>query len=675
MRKRIAILGFAAVLSLASCEPGEVPEFAVDISLYPNVLNVGGVPSESRDLSVFSFSDLGAWFNFGLPAADTRDVWGGFTGPFLLTHGGVWLGRSFARLYVHDVSNGRAVNWPNGQAATITSHPGSLHQRVRVGNLSATLSLIFATDRTALIRAGVINLGEETRRLRIGWSGDVLIEDASIVAHPRGVSVTFPTNPVKVDLSLGETGVEVEVGENNYRAIAGEVAIPAGSTVTRFATVSVFADTIERGVRMAGGYEIFVDPEAHFSRNRERWTGYLTSAFENSDLERLTSVTRMVAVKAVETLITNWRGPYGHLFHNGLFPSYAYRGFHGVWSWDSWKHARALANFVPELAKDQLRVMFDYQDRYGMVPDVIYADSAENNWRDTKPPLSAWAVWSIYERTSDGQFLEEMYPQLWRYHEWWYANRDHDVNGLCEYGSTDGTRVAAGWESGMDNAVRFDEAAMLQNNERAWSLSQESVDLNSYLYAEKLYLASMADELARVRDAALLRAAAEDLRDLIQSTMFDEETGYFYDVDIETKQPLLVQGPEGWIPLWAGVATEAQARQVVRVLMDPNKFATHVPFPTLAADHEKFDPRDGYWRGSVWLDQAYFAVKGLERYGYVREANEMRARLFEGPQGLLEDAPIHENYHPLTGEPLNAPHFSWSAAHLLLLLEPPWRPE
>ena len=103
--------------------------------------------------------------------------------------------------------------------------------------------------------------------------------------------------------------------------------------------------------------------------------------------------------------------------------------------------------------------------------------------------------------------------------------------------------------------------------------------------------------------------------------------------------------------------------------MDSTKFATHVPLPTLAADHEKFDPRDGYWRGSVWLDQAYFGVKGLERYGFYDEASALRQRLFEEPVGLLQDGPIHENYHPLTGEPLNAPHFSWSAAHLLLLLE------
>jgi putative isomerase len=36
--------------------------------------------------------------------------------------------------------------------------------------------------------------------------------------------------------------------------------------------------------------------------------------------------------------------------------------------------------------------------------------------------------------------------------------------------------------------------------------------------------------------------------------------------------------------------------------------------------------------------------------------------------GLLDKGkPIHENYHPLTGEALGAENFSWSAAHFLLL--------
>ena len=72
---------------------------------------------------------------------------------------------------------------------------------------------------------------------------------------------------------------------------------------------------------------------------------------------------------------------------------------------------------------------------------------------------------------------------------------------MCEYGSTDGSRIAAAWESGMDNAVRFDNAVMVKNNDYAWSLNQESVDLNSYLYADKLYLHKIATVLNLTEEA------------------------------------------------------------------------------------------------------------------------------------------------------------------------------
>ena len=102
--------------------------------------------------------------------------------------------------------------------------------------------------------------------------------------------------------------------------------------------------------------------------------------------------------------------------------------------------------------------------------------------------MSAWAVVKIYETDKDINFVKELYPKLKKYHYWWYANRDHDQDGLCEYGSTDGSLVAAKWESGMDNAIRFDDSTIVKNSEGAYSLNQESVDLNAYLYAEKKYL-------------------------------------------------------------------------------------------------------------------------------------------------------------------------------------------
>ncbi|WP_315822089.1 MGH1-like glycoside hydrolase domain-containing protein [Paraflavitalea speifideaquila] len=367
------------------------------------------------------------------------------------------------------------------------------------------------------------------------------------------------------------------------------------------------------------------------------------------------------------TLLTNWRSQSKDILHDGVFPSINYQGFYGVWSWDSWKQAAGLASFFPQLAKNNIRSMFDYQDEQGMIADCIYADKRENNWRDTKPPLAAWAVWEVYRHTRDKAFVQEMLPKLIRYHQWWYQYRDHDRNGLCEYGSTDGTRIAAAWESGMDNAVRFDSAVMLKNSDGAWSLNQESVDLNAYLYAEKLYLDKLS-VIAGNKSSAFKQEAAILLPKIVNQ-FYDPTAGYFYDRLAGAPERIRIDGPEGWIPLWAGIATQQQAESIKRKMEDPAKFNTKIPLPTLAADHPAFDPMKGYWRGPVWLDQFAFGTTGLRKYGYHQLANTLEKKLLEQAEGLLTQGPLYENYHPLTGKGLNARNFSWSAAHLLMILK------
>ena len=378
-----------------------------------------------------------------------------------------------------------------------------------------------------------------------------------------------------------------------------------------------------------------------------------------------------VLSKALLTLQNNWRIPAGDLKHQGLFPSYHYEWFHGFWSWDSWKHAVGLSLYDQELAKDQIRAMFDYQKESGFIVDCIYRDTTieAHNYRDTKPPLAAWAVVKVLEKGEDPKFLREMYPKLLKYHYWWYNERDHDLDGLCEFGSTDGTVLAAKWESGMDNAIRFDNASIVKNSDGAYSLDQESVDLNSYLYAEKLYLASLAEAMEKIDDARTLKSEAAILKKKIQEQFYDNEDGWFYDTNLEGTDFIKGAGSEAWTPLWAKAASQGQADMVKEKMMDPQKFYSKVPFQTMSMDHPKFDPLNGYWRGPNWLDQAYFGIKGLRNYGYDEEADRATIKILEGANGILEKGtPIRENYHPITGEGLYAKNFSWSAAHIIMML-------
>jgi putative isomerase len=669
-------LHLTAVLLLLGCS-SPPPQRSWTPEDFPNLLDLRGPPEGPRDLTAFAFSDLGAWHMYGLPDAEGATSPGTFPGPLLLHDGGVWLSPSLFGPELSVQGEMLVLEWDTEALSPVSYLPGLLRQEVVAGPLGVRLELAFASPGTALVRAEIRNRGDQAVEVEWGWGGGPFLLDADVVVREGGAVIRIIDSGTRVLLTpLGDSEVlsVTDEGVNRYLLKAAPISLSPGETTTRYLKVSVLAEDQEESVEVwrggagrPGKPGAPGEPEAVFFEGEARWAGYLEAVLEPRGEGREPVARDRVAVKAVQTLVSNWRAPWGHLYHAGLFPSYAYRGFHGVWSWDSWKHARALALFAPELAKDQMRVMLDYQDQAGMVPDVIYADSMENNWRDTKPPLASWAVHGIFQATADTSFVEEVLPSLLRYHEWWYTDRDHDGNGLCEYGSTDGTRIAAAWESGMDNAVRFDDAIMVQNSPTAWSLNQESVDLNAYLFAEKGYLAELLDVVGKEEEAREFRASAEGLKELMRETFYHGASGYFYDVRLDSKAPIVVEGPEGWIPLWTGVATEEQAARVVSVMMDPSKFSGTVPLPTLSMDHPEFDPSNGYWRGPVWLDQAYFGIQGLWAYGFQEEARELSRRLVEASEGLLGDGPIFENYHPQTGEGLNAAHFSWSAAHLLML--------
>ena len=221
----------------------------------------------------------------------------------------------------------------------------------------------------------------------------------------------------------------------------------------------------------------------------------------------------------------------------------------------------------------------------------------------------------------------------------------------------------------MDNAVRFDHSEMVKSAQKVFSLNQESLDLNAYLYAEKIYLVKLAEVLAENEDAEVYRAEAEDLKIKIQNQFYDKKTGWLYDTFIGGESFIHVMGCESWTPLWANVATDKKAEAVKNNMINSNFFNTKLPFQTLSASQPSFNPDRGYWRGPLWLDQAYFKVVGLHNYGYHEEAYKATYKLIHNAEGVLgKGTSIRENYQPISGKGLESENFSWSAGHYLLLL-------
>ena len=709
---------------------------------FVNVLDVTGNPkvelNDDYDTNVDNpFSDMGAWHAYYLARDGVTNLYGGFPGPLIIGQEyPINMSDIFSKLTIINSENNTPYDLSTAKV-TFNSYPGKLVETYELQDFTLNLQLIFANDRTALIKTEISNKLSNDLSLNLQWSGEIFNKspytiskdeagnknynlNQTLEATDKGIQVNFDdinsqwsffsTKETKF-LCSHEGKVETTVDGNTYTTkLVDAVKIAPNETYKTFSTESYIFTNDELDKEKGKVDEIIKNGDKYFTDNESRWQGYIDKTFAN--LDKVPDVSyQNAAVKSIITLITNWRSPAGAIKHNGVIPSLSYKWFVGMWAWDSWKQAVGTSQFNGDLAKDNIRALFDYQIKSddkirpqdsGAIIDAIFYNQDEarggvgGNWneRNSKPPLAAWAVWNVYKETGDKDFLKEMYPKLVDYHNWWYTNRDHDKNGICEYGgmvhdlnnSDEEIILAAAWESGMDNATRFDVEGqgaddigvkVFENKDKdgkviGYSINQESVDLNAYLYAEKGFLKSMADELGNKSDSEKYVTEAKALKDYVNNNMYDKETGFYYDLQINedgTETKLLVnrgKGTEGWIPLWANMSEKEQAEGVKNNMMDPNVFNTFVPLPTAAKDNPKFDPNK-YWRGPVWLDQALFGVEALQNYNYYDDAVQLCEKLFNNAEGVVSNGPIRENYNPETGVGLHTKDFSWSASSYYLM--------
>ncbi|NMP32084.1 alpha-glucosidase [Thalassotalea sp. M1531] len=761
-----------------------------------NIVDRFGVPQKAAEYDQYKnqrfnpLFDMGAWHGFTLP--DDAKYYGAFTGPMVIFEEySLFIASALERLSVELVNEKRKFQLEQSNPQ-IYAIPGALVQEFSNDKLTLKLTLRFVSNRTALVLTEIINHSSENLTLKLTWQGELfkdengqanLIITQENLAHNDYQSLVFKYGKVRSKWQRMSGGNNRYVITRSIKAIskinqrkksyASEVKLTIVPQETKhISTLQSYYHNDEEHEIEANHYSNwFSEYQDLLAQNKLRWHHY------NKGKDPL-------AIKSIETLIGNWRSPAGAIKHDAITPSVTARWFNGVWAWDSWKHAVALAAFNGQLAKNNVRAMFDYQineedvlrpQDAGMVIDAVFYNKAlyregdGGNWneRNTKPPLATWAVWEIYQKTNDLNFVKELFPKLQAYHNWWYRNRDHNNNGLIEYGGTVDpahteneqlifyvefankqqalklagennckyidrltyrclslnllnklqvmtnikldipVQHAAGWESGMDNAARFGfitdsqlldyansknipagqamtdwQVTILENKNQigelvGYSINQESVELNSYLLLEKSLLAKMANLLGKTDLEKGYLAQYQQLKPMISQCFFDKETGYFYDRLLNPNDKKLQctgellsyrgKGPEGWSPLWANLVSPSIAKQVVDVMLDENEFNTFVPLGTAAKTNPAYGA-DIYWRGRVWLDQVYFGIRAMGNYGYHTQAAQLTQKLIANAQGLKSDQPIRENYHPETGKMQGATNFSWSAAHLLMLM-------
>ena len=279
-----------------------------------------------------------------------------------------------------------------------------------------------------------------------------------------------------------------------------------------------------------------------------------------------------------------------------------------LWLWDSVFHGIGYRHLLPDLAQKLILSIFIKQHEDGKISHEVGHDHTS---RIIQPMVIAWGSWLVYEVTKDKEFLRTVYDANKRFLEWVLANRQEGDSMLFRWVTSDDPNCRCD-ECGLDNTPRYDEDRLLY-----------AIDFSCYMANDMRYMAKIAEELGE--DPAPYMETRERVIRAANETLWDEETGYYYDRDIETGEFITCPTNVGLLALFGGIATPERAERLVRDwLENPAEFATPNPIPTLARSDEGYCK--DMWRGPTWINLTYFVAEGLADYGYLEEATALRRR-------------------------------------------------
>jgi len=340
----------------------------------------------------------------------------------------------------------------------------------------------------------------------------------------------------------------------------------------------------------------------------------------------------------------NWScvvAPVGHLRRPAMYMSKNWMT--NVWSWDHCFNALALVRQNPDLAWDQLMVMFDLQDADGALPDC--ANDRAMIWNFCKPPVHGWTLRRMMEYTDriTTEHLREIYMPLARWTDWWLTFRDGDGDGVPQYNH--------GNDSGWDNATPFLAGPPL-----------ESADLCAFLVIQMDVLAEIAARLGKETEAHTWHERANGLLDRMLAHFWRGDRF----VAVRSGDHATYEGGDSlfnFLPLVLGRRLPEDVRAaLIRGLTRPGRFITAHGLATESPQSPLYEP-DGYWRGPIWAPSTMLILHGLTGSGEDGLARELARKFCD----MAARSGMAENYDALTGSGLRDRAYTWTASVFLVL--------
>ncbi len=218
-------------------------------------------------------------------------------------------------------------------------------------------------------------------------------------------------------------------------------------------------------------------------------------------------------------------------------------------------------------------------------------------------------------------------------------------------------------ESGFDVSFRFGPFGSGTHH-------YAPVCLNSLLYKTEKDLGQISVWLGHADNAKRWNKRAEQRKKLITQYLWNEAEGLFFDFNFVTKRMSSYKYASTFYPLWAGLATPAQAKAVANNL---KVFERPGGIPMSTEDTgAQWDLPYG------WGNIEMLAIGGLRRYGYTAEADRVSYEFLSTvAENFRRDGNIREKYNVVTrsseahvqlGYEMNVVGFGWTNAAFLELL-------
>lgn len=266
--------------------------------------------------------------------------------------------------------------------------------------------------------------------------------------------------------------------------------------------------------------------------------------------------------------------------------------------------------------------------------------------RSTGPNIMAWTEWMDYQLSNDVNRLRDIFAPMVAHHRWWRDWRTWP----------DGSYWTSGWGSGMDNQSRVPHSEW-HHRHYAWMDATMQQALNCQI------LLKIGAVIGRDEFNTELQSEYDHLYQYVNDRMWDESTGFYYDVAPDGKRSTIKSIGAYW-GLLSDLISNNRAKRMIAHLDDPVQFKRPHRVPSQSADNADYRDDGGYWLGGVWAPTNYVVLRGLTTRGSDDLAYEIARNHVENVAKVFQDTgTLWENYAPekaTPGQPARPNFIGWT---------------